>query len=321
MRKTKSEFMPKSIKLKLTLTLFITLSIIALTPSHAHIPLDSIYNHPSIKSTTESISNLNSPESVINTIFHETTNKELHSSNEQSAINRGDTSESIFRLNNYQNYLYYKNNPISTAKLTTTEWNNTHSNSSILLEGNITNYQTKLNSLNGIGSRDELGPVAVPVIGIAMLGVRVAPVAGRVISTGWRAVNGAKIVSTVYDSIGDIVDGISVGEIEPIVNMAKGKNDEGTDSTSKSESSNSSSNGGKKNDEYKTKKSHVSGKDGAKDTPSWARGEKPFKNENGEAFAKRLMKKKYGDNFTLKNATKEQRREFSKIHKYGDRSF
>lgn len=45
--------------------------------------------------------NLNSSSSVINTIFHETTNKPLHTSNEQSAINRGNTAEGIWKLKNF----------------------------------------------------------------------------------------------------------------------------------------------------------------------------------------------------------------------------
>lgn len=48
--------------------------------------------------------NLNSSSSVINTIFHETTNKSLHTSNEQSAINRGNTAEGIWKLKNF-NYI------------------------------------------------------------------------------------------------------------------------------------------------------------------------------------------------------------------------
>ncbi len=32
----------------------------------------------------------------------------------------------------------------------------------------------------------------------------------------------------------------------------------------------------------------------ANDVPSWARGEKPYKNENGKQFADRLLDEKYG---------------------------
>ena len=36
-------------------------------------------------------------------------------------------------------------------------------------------------------------------------------------------------------------------------------------------------------------KAHISGKDRAKDVPSWAKGNRPYKNESGKQFAKRLL--------------------------------
>ena len=39
----------------------------------------------------------------------------------------------------------------------------------------------------------------------------------------------------------------------------------------------------------------LSGKEAAKDVPSWAKGERPNAGEDGKAFAKRLMDQKYGD--------------------------
>ena len=47
------------------------------------------------------------------------------------------------------------------------------------------------------------------------------------------------------------------------------------------------------NKEYKKPK-RGSGKEKANDVPSWARGEKPYKNENGKQFADRLLDEKYG---------------------------
>ncbi len=71
------------------------------------------------------------------------------------------------------------------------------------------------------------------------------------------------------------------------------------------------------NTDYKRPKSGISGKEGAKDIPSWAEGERPFTNENGNDFAKRLLDDKYG----YDNYRKGPDSEFNKIKKWGDRSF
>lgn len=67
-------------------------------------------------------------------------------------------------------------------------------------------------------------------------------------------------------------------------------------------------------------KSPVSGKSGkemAKDVPSWAKGNKPFVSENGNDFAKRLLNEKYGSN----NFPTGPGSEYNKIKKWGDRAF
>ena len=69
--------------------------------------------------------------------------------------------------------------------------------------------------------------------------------------------------------------------------------------------------------QYKTPKSGQSGKEASKDVPSWARGERPLVGENGDAFAKRLLDKQYGD----RKHEVGPGSEFSKIKKYGDRDF
>jgi hypothetical protein len=70
-------------------------------------------------------------------------------------------------------------------------------------------------------------------------------------------------------------------------------------------------------EQYKKPKSGVSGKEGAKDVPSWARGQRPKIGESGKDFAKRLLDEKYGEG----NYEKGAKSEFSKIQKWGDRSF
>ena len=63
--------------------------------------------------------------------------------------------------------------------------------------------------------------------------------------------------------------------------------------------------------------SKISDKEGAKDPPDWARGNRPYKHESGKDFAKRLMEEQYGKG----NYDKGPRSEFNKIKKWGDRSF
>lgn len=68
---------------------------------------------------------------------------------------------------------------------------------------------------------------------------------------------------------------------------------------------------------YKKPKPGVSGKEGAKDVPSWAKGERPYQGESGNDFADRLSDKKYGPGKYKKGPGTEH----NKIKKYGDRSF
>ena len=67
----------------------------------------------------------------------------------------------------------------------------------------------------------------------------------------------------------------------------------------------------------KKPKSGVSGREGAKDVPSWAKGNRPYKSESGRDFAKRLCDEKYGPG----NYKTGPNSEYSEIKKWGDRSF
>lgn len=69
--------------------------------------------------------------------------------------------------------------------------------------------------------------------------------------------------------------------------------------------------------EFKEPKSNVSGKDGAKDIPSWGKGKRPYKGESGKQFAERVCTEQYGEG----NYTRGPGSEFSKLKKYADRSF
>lgn len=68
---------------------------------------------------------------------------------------------------------------------------------------------------------------------------------------------------------------------------------------------------------YKKPKSGISGKEGAKDVPSWAEGNRPYKGESGKDFAKRLMDEQYGPG----NYDKGTGTPFNQIKKWGDRSW
>ena len=68
---------------------------------------------------------------------------------------------------------------------------------------------------------------------------------------------------------------------------------------------------------FKKPKAGVSGKEGAKDVPSWAKGQRPQIGESGKDFAKRLLDAKYGPGNYDKGPTSE----FNQIQKWGDRAF
>lgn len=60
----------------------------------------------------------------------------------------------------------------------------------------------------------------------------------------------------------------------------------------------------------------LSGKEGAKDIPSWARGKRPYVGENGGDYAQRLMDDQYGRGNWDKNDP-----EYRHLKKHGDRNF
>jgi hypothetical protein len=71
------------------------------------------------------------------------------------------------------------------------------------------------------------------------------------------------------------------------------------------------------NGKYKKKKPGVSGKEGAKNPPEWAKECRPREGESGKEFAKRIMDEKYGAG----KYDPHRNREFSKIKKWADRAF
>lgn len=63
----------------------------------------------------------------------------------------------------------------------------------------------------------------------------------------------------------------------------------------------------------------LSGKEGSKDAPSWAKGQRPYVGESGKDFADRLFGDRYGRPPSA--ADKGAGGEWSQIKKWGDRSF
>jgi hypothetical protein len=61
--------------------------------------------------------------------------------------------------------------------------------------------------------------------------------------------------------------------------------------------------------------SGISGKEGAKNVPSWVRGERPNVGESGKDFADRLLGAKYG----IGNFSTGTRTEHNQIKKWGDK--
>jgi len=73
----------------------------------------------------------------------------------------------------------------------------------------------------------------------------------------------------------------------------------------------------RKQPQFKHKKAGLSGKEAARDVPSWAQGERPLTTESGTEFAQRLLDAKYGQGTYPKGPGSE----FNKIKKWGDRAF
>jgi RHS repeat-associated protein len=77
------------------------------------------------------------------------------------------------------------------------------------------------------------------------------------------------------------------------------------------------SRGGSEQPRFKIPRSGVSGKEAARDVPSWARGQRPRVGEDGKSFARRLLDEKYGPG----NWKRGPGEEFNQIQKWGDRGF
>ena len=111
----------------------------------------SLQNQCSLPILENLSNNLTHPNGVINTLFHETSNKQKHHKAEQGgkdtyAFIRGKTAENIFALKNYAN--------TNTNTLTNTEWNTKYQSSKVFKQGNQLNKETWQRNAEGSGERD-----------------------------------------------------------------------------------------------------------------------------------------------------------------------
>lgn len=137
-------------------------------------------------------------------------------------------------------------------------------------------------------------PMVIPRVAPALaipawaIGKWVIPAIGTIIITPVAITVGGKIIDSASQAFSDILNAVKKA-VE-----SKDKDDDG----------------------YKKPKSG-SGKDKATDVPSWAKGKRPKKSEDGKAFAKRLCDERYGAG----NYDKGPGSEYNKIKKWGDRGF
>ena len=127
--------------------------------------------------------------------------------------------------------------------------------------------------------------VAIPAWAI---GKWVIPAIGTIIITPVAILVGGKVIDSASQTFSNILNAVK----KVVESKDKGK------------------------DGYKKPKSG-SGKDKATDVPSWAKGKRPKKNEDGKKFAKRLCDERYGPG----NYDKGPGSEYNKIKKWGDRGF
>ena len=112
---------------------------------------------------------ITNPNAIINTLFHEASNKELHhkSKDDAYANNRGNSAESIFALKNYQG----KN----TNTISTLEWNQRENTrealrgNGVLKEGNEYNTRAWIGQGSGSGERDNAEIRRRPLNGLGFL--------------------------------------------------------------------------------------------------------------------------------------------------------
>lgn len=103
-------------------------------------------NDGSVKNISLNLANIDitDPNALMNALYHETTNFEQHTKNEQTAKNRGNTGAGIFDLKNYGNE--------NTNSKSADEWLSANNDSSAINSGNMTFVKDVISGADGTGT-------------------------------------------------------------------------------------------------------------------------------------------------------------------------
>lgn len=122
-------------------------------------------NDGSVKNISLNMANIDmsDPNALMNALYHETTNFEQHTNNEQTAKNRGNTGAGIFDLKNYGNE--------NTNTMDNGQWLSNYGNSETIQNGSLSLVSDAVNSSLGNGTAaPAFGEIAVPLAGAGCIG-------------------------------------------------------------------------------------------------------------------------------------------------------
>lgn len=102
-------------------------------------------NDGSVKNISLNLANIDmtDPNALMNALYHETTNFEQHTTNEQTAKNRGNTGAGIFDLKNYGNE--------NTNTMDNGQWFSNYGNTDTIQSGNMTFIKDVISGADGTG--------------------------------------------------------------------------------------------------------------------------------------------------------------------------
>ncbi|MCQ2599535.1 MAG: hypothetical protein MJ187_04145, partial [Alphaproteobacteria bacterium] len=102
-------------------------------------------NDGSVKNISLNLANIDmtDPNALMNALYHETTNFERHTNNEQTAKNRGNTGAGIFDLKNYGN--------TNTNTMDNGQWLSNYGNTDTIQSGNMTFVKDVIFGADGTG--------------------------------------------------------------------------------------------------------------------------------------------------------------------------
>ena len=120
-------------------------------------------NDGSVKNISLNLANIDmtDPNALMNAIYHETTNFDQHTKNEQTAINRGNTGAGIFDLKNYGNE--------NTNTMDNGQWLSNYGHTDTIQNGSLSLVSDAINSStgNGIGKGDLISIGTLATLAVA----------------------------------------------------------------------------------------------------------------------------------------------------------